>query len=260
MRQATDRKTSPSTVSDRPTGAKSNIANGLPIVSWRTSLTIMLVEVPTSVDSPAISEMNDIGISSADTELPSCRPTLIAVGIRIVSAPTFLVTIDNRAVAPVMAGTCVVSVVSFLSPGASVASTTPDRAIPALTTSAAAMMTTTSLVKPLNASFTGTMPIAIATHSATSDTVSYRNRPQAKVAMVKPMSEKERICGCGQADGLANASPRSIRSWWVCASGDAAFCVLPRWREPRNAGTACMPLDPRRRGVRQSYCFAIAAD
>ena len=42
---------------------------GLAEVSWRTWLTMMLVEVPTRVTSPPSSDMNDIGISSAEREV-----------------------------------------------------------------------------------------------------------------------------------------------------------------------------------------------
>ena len=136
-RQPTLRKTNPSAVSDRPTGAKSNILNGLPSVSWRTWLTMMLVEVPTSVTSPPSNEMNDIGISIAETELPSLRPSLIAVGIRIVSAPTFFVMhrqhvrSPRSSRAPARAAT-----VSRASSGRIAVSMTPDRAIAADTISA----------------------------------------------------------------------------------------------------------------------------
>lgn len=80
--------------------------------------------------------------------------------------------IDSKAVAPAITGTCSASVLSRTSSGRMPTSITPDLAIAALTTSAEAMITTTSLVKPLNALFTGTTPTAMPISSATSDTTS----------------------------------------------------------------------------------------
>ncbi|MDE1918127.1 MAG: hypothetical protein KGJ57_19945 [Sphingomonadales bacterium] len=49
----------------RPAGAKSNIWKGFPSVFSRTWLTMMLVEVPTSVTSPPSSGMKDIDSCSS---------------------------------------------------------------------------------------------------------------------------------------------------------------------------------------------------
>ncbi len=142
---------------------------GLPSDSSRTWLTMMLVEVPTSVTRPPSSDMKLIGISSAETELRSDRPSLSAVGIRIAIAPTFLVIIDRIAVAPAITGTCTLNDFSRDTSGRIDASNTPDRAIAALTTRAEAITTTTSLVKPVKACLAGTTPTIIPISSATTE-------------------------------------------------------------------------------------------
>ena len=162
--------TSPIAVSASPTGAKSNILNGAPSVCWRTSLTMMLVEVPTSVTSPPSSDMNAIGISSAETELSFSRPSRVATGISVASAPTFLVTIANTAVMPASTGTCETGRLKRAASGRTSGSITPERLIAALITSAEAMMMTTSLVKPVKASFGFTSPTSTASASTPSDT------------------------------------------------------------------------------------------
>ncbi len=56
-----------------PTGAKSNMPNGVPVISPRTRDTMMFGDVPTSVTRPPSSAPNDIGISVEDGELPPRR-------------------------------------------------------------------------------------------------------------------------------------------------------------------------------------------
>ncbi len=119
----------------------------------------MLVEVPTRVTSPPSSEANDIGINRRETEVPVRRESCCATGISIASAPTFLVDIESSAVAAAITGTWLRSVFSRSSSGRSAASTTPLRWKAALTTSAEAMITTTSLLKPSKAWSAGTTPI-----------------------------------------------------------------------------------------------------
>ena len=157
-RQPKLRNTKPTRVSASPTGAKSNIWNGAPSSSSRTWLAMMLVEVPTSVTSPPSSEMNAIGISSAEAEESLPRPMRIATGIIVASAPTFFVTIANSPVTAVRTGTCVRGVVRRAAIGRSSGSITWLRLIAALTTSAEAMMMTTSLANPSNAALGATSP------------------------------------------------------------------------------------------------------
>ena len=134
------------------------MVKGWPVRSWRTLLIRMLGEVPTRVTMPPTSEPNAIGISSLDGELPVRRASCMATGMKIASAPTFLVTMDSSVVATTRAGTCRASVFRWGSSGRISSSTTPDRAIAELTTRAQATMMTTSSAKPWNAWAGLTMP------------------------------------------------------------------------------------------------------
>ncbi|EHS49961.1 hypothetical protein PDO_2885 [Rhizobium sp. PDO1-076] len=73
-------------------------------------------------------------------------------------------------------------------------STTPDRATPALTTSAEPTMMTMSSEKPANASAGETRPRATDETSAAQATTSYRNRSHKKTAIMAAMTLKARIC------------------------------------------------------------------
>src|SRR5439155_12487474 len=81
----------------------------------------------------------------------------------------------------------------------------PDLPIAALITRAAAMMITTSLVKPLNACLAGTRPEPKPITRATSATMSLRKRPEAKATMAPPISAKARSCWVV----IASPSPRT---------------------------------------------------
>ena len=59
----------------RPTGAKSNMAKGWPVISSRRRDTMMLGEVPISVIRPPMSDAKAIGISRLDGEVPVRRPS-----------------------------------------------------------------------------------------------------------------------------------------------------------------------------------------
>ena len=72
------------------------------------------------------------------------------------------------------------------------ASTTPERAIAALTTRAAAIMMTTSSENPSNALAAGTTPISTPTVKAANATKSYGSRPQMKQPMVAAISREAR--------------------------------------------------------------------
>ena len=89
-----------------------------------------------------------------------------ATGIRIARAPTFLVGMDSSAVAPAITGTRLAADFRRASRGRSVSSINPDRATAELVISAQAMITTTSLVKPVKAALAGTTPTAIPARSA----------------------------------------------------------------------------------------------
>ncbi len=79
---------------------------GWPVMSARTLETMMLVEVPTSVTRPPISEAKDIGIRRSEAGVPVLRPSWSATGMKIASAPMFLVKTDRPITAPASAGTC----------------------------------------------------------------------------------------------------------------------------------------------------------
>jgi len=140
--------------------------NGLPSTSARTLAIRMLGEVPTSVTSPPSIAANAIGISSEDGEVLVLRASCSATGMKIASAPTFLVTIDSISTRATSTGTWTSTVRRRGVIGRIMASTMPERAIAALTTRAAAMMMTTSSEKPSNARCAGTTPISTPTSSA----------------------------------------------------------------------------------------------
>ncbi len=56
--------------------------------------------------SPPISEAKDIGIISSEAGVPVLRPSWSATGMKIASAPMFLVKTDRPITAPASAGTC----------------------------------------------------------------------------------------------------------------------------------------------------------
>ena len=84
----------------------------------------------------------------------------------------FFVAIDSAAVEAASAGTCAFGRFRRVSCGCRSCSITPERATAALITSAQAMMTTTSLVKPKNACFTLTTPPSTLARRAASATTS----------------------------------------------------------------------------------------
>ena len=87
----------PHTVSPMPTGAKSNIRNGVPRSFSRACDTMMLGEVPTRVISPPSNAANDIGISSTDGDVPLRRANLKAIGRNMASVPIFLTKAETMA-------------------------------------------------------------------------------------------------------------------------------------------------------------------
>ena len=102
--------------------------------------------------------------------MPVRRASCKATGMKIASAPMFLLTTDSAAVMPTRTGTCACSVLRRGRRGRITFSTTPERAIAALIRRAEAMMTTTSSEKPSNAFAAGTMPVATPARSASSAT------------------------------------------------------------------------------------------
>ncbi len=156
----------------RPTGVKSNIWNGSPTSSWRTRATMMLGEVPTSVTMPPRSDANAIGMRKRDTETPLRRANWNATGIIIASAPMFLMKAENTATAVTRRIICARGERTCGEAKRIATSTAPERAMAALTRRALATMMTMSSLKPLNASFAGTMPARTA---ASSDSAATRS-------------------------------------------------------------------------------------
>jgi hypothetical protein len=72
-----------------------------------------------------------------------------------------LLNTDSKATAPVSASTCFCSVFKCSKSGLIAVSTTPERAVAALITKAAAIMITMSSAKPSNALAAGTVPVTI---------------------------------------------------------------------------------------------------
>src|SRR3546814_21094294 len=74
----------------------SNMPKGLPSISSRTRLTMMLGEVTTSVISPPSSAANDIGLRKTEGGGLFFFAIWNAEGISIASAPTFLTSPDEK--------------------------------------------------------------------------------------------------------------------------------------------------------------------
>jgi hypothetical protein len=134
-------------------------------MSWRKRETMMLGEVPTRVITPPSSAPKDMGISSADTDVPARRATWKAIGRKSASAAMFFMKADSSATTVTSTATWAPVLLSRWDRGRIMASATPVRATPALITSAEATMMTMSSLKPRNASLIGTTPAATATTS-----------------------------------------------------------------------------------------------
>jgi hypothetical protein len=68
--------------------------------------TITFGDVPTSVIKPPMSEPKASGIRSCDGEVPERLASWNATGMRIASAPTFLMKVDSRITARTRVKTC----------------------------------------------------------------------------------------------------------------------------------------------------------
>jgi hypothetical protein len=89
-----------------PTGRKSNILKGSPPSLSRICETMMLGEVPISVMRPPSSEAKDMGMRSAEGEVPFFFASWKATGMSIASAPIFLTKAARTATLEVSAITC----------------------------------------------------------------------------------------------------------------------------------------------------------
>ena len=140
--------------------------NGSPVICSRMRETITLGEVPIRVISPPSSEPNASGISTRDAGFSVRRATCSAIGMKIASAPMFLMKADSAVTAEASTATCMTLVCIRGTSGFIRVSTRPERPIAALTTSAEPTMMTMSSLKPRKASSGLTMPQAIEASSA----------------------------------------------------------------------------------------------
>src|SRR3954454_22320057 len=104
---------------------------GWPVISWRTRLTMMLGEVPTSVMRPPSSEPNDIGIRKQEGEAFDLLAIWKAAGIIIARAPIFLTRAERKVTEPTRTNSCEPTRLVRLVRRAIAASTTPERSIAA---------------------------------------------------------------------------------------------------------------------------------
>jgi DeoR/GlpR family transcriptional regulator of sugar metabolism len=161
--------------------------NGSPVICSRMRETITLGEVPIRVISPPSREPNASGISTRDAGFSVRRATWIAIGMKIASAPMFLIKAESAVTADASTATWMTLVRIRGTSGFIRLSTNPERPIAALTTRAEPTMMTMSSLKPRNASPRLTMPQAIETSNASRATKSYRMRPQTSRPMVPRM-------------------------------------------------------------------------
>src|SRR6185437_2441535 len=84
-------------------------------------------EVPTRVTRPPSRDAKDIGIKSRDGDVPVRLAVCSAMGMRIASAPTFLVAMESKAVAATNTGAWLCALFSRGVIGRRIASMTPER-------------------------------------------------------------------------------------------------------------------------------------
>ena len=96
-----------------PTGAKSNMRNGSPVICSRICDTMMLGDVPIRVMSPPSSEPKASGISTRDGGFSVLRATWSAIGMKIATAPIFLMKAESAVTADASTATCIPLVVIF---------------------------------------------------------------------------------------------------------------------------------------------------
>jgi len=139
------------------------------------------------VISPPSSEPKASGISTREAGFWLRRATCTAIGMKIASAPTFLMNAESTVTAETSTATCMALVCIRGTSGFISVSITPDRPIAALTTRAEATMITMSSLKPRKASAGLTMPQAIDANSASKATRSYRTRSHTSRPIVPRM-------------------------------------------------------------------------
>ncbi len=132
----------------------------------------MFGEVPIIVIVPPSSEPKAIGIRKYEGEIFVRRASWKATGISMASAPIFFTKPAISVTEPTRSRITLRGESRKGASFCSAASTMPERATDALTTSAEPTMMTISSLKPLNASSGGTMPTTTEVKSASIATTS----------------------------------------------------------------------------------------
>ncbi len=122
-----------------------------PVRSARTRDTTTFGDVPTCVISPPISDPNAIGIKNTEGCTFERRANWNATGIMIASAPMFFMKAERMVTVTTRRASCALTDCSSGRKRWMAASTTPERATPALTMSALPTMMTISSLNPSKA-------------------------------------------------------------------------------------------------------------
>ena len=118
----------------------------------------------------------------------------MVIGRKMASAPMFFIRADMKATEPDKNAIWRVGVFNLPATGRTSASITPDRAIPALTIRAEAMMMTMSSAKPEKASFAGINPRNTPASRASTATTSKRSLFQTSITTTMPTNAKAMNC------------------------------------------------------------------
>ncbi len=175
-------KVNPTTAATMPTGAKSNIANGVPSRSSRMVAMMMLGGVPISVAMPPRMVAKDSGISDRPGLRPALRAVWMSTGISSASAATLFIKADKTAPTLPMIAICAPSLRPVATSVRVIRNTAPDRTSPADTISTSATTSVAGWPNPAKASLVGTAPRTTATISAPNATISYLIRPHSSRA------------------------------------------------------------------------------
>ena len=145
-------KRMPVTATAPPTGAKSNIANGVPVSSPRMAAMMMLGGVPIRVTSPPRMEPKASGISSSEAGRPACFADCRAAGISKASAPTLFMNPDRLPATPDSIPTWIVVDFTGGRRLRAIMLTAPEFTSPRLATRTSATVTVAALANPENTS------------------------------------------------------------------------------------------------------------
>ena len=125
-RETNTRKTSPQSATASPTGVKSNILKGSPVLSARKVATTMFGGVPIAVTSPPSRLANDSGIRSCDGGRFAFLASRRVTGSISASAPMLFMNADSSIVIPQFAASWRTSVPRARDRSFRNSSTTPE--------------------------------------------------------------------------------------------------------------------------------------